>query len=57
MTCDVMNDSEFLLKLFTFCKTYQVHGNVWNEADEEAHRLAEKDGMLYVHPFHNPRVW
>jgi L-serine/L-threonine ammonia-lyase len=34
-----------------------VHGTVWNEANEEALRLAKAPGVLYVPPFDHPDIW
>jgi threonine dehydratase len=27
------------------------HGTIWDEADEKARELVERDGLVYVHPF------
>jgi threonine dehydratase len=28
-----------------------LHGSIWDEADEKARELVERDGLTYVHPF------
>lgn len=33
-----------------------VHGEVWDDANAEAMRAAETDGLTYVHPFADPAV-
>jgi threonine dehydratase len=30
------------------------HGSIWDEADEKARELVERDGLTYVHPFDDP---
>jgi threonine dehydratase len=30
------------------------HGTIWDEADERARELVERDGLVYVHPFDDP---
>jgi threonine dehydratase len=30
------------------------HGTIWDEADEKARELVERDGLVYVHPFDDP---
>jgi L-serine/L-threonine ammonia-lyase len=34
-----------------------VHGGVWDEANQEALRLCEAPGTLYVPPFDHPDIW
>jgi L-serine/L-threonine ammonia-lyase len=34
-----------------------VHGNVWDEANEEALRLCALPGAVYVPPFDHPDIW
>lgn len=34
-----------------------VHGEAWDEANEEALRIASQPGHTYVHPFDDPLVW
>ncbi len=31
-----------------------LHGNIWDEADEKALELVEKEGLTYIHPFDDP---
>jgi len=33
-----------------------MHGAVWDEANEEAMRVAKQDGLTYVHPFADPAI-
>ena len=35
----------------------QVHGDVWDQADERARRYCEDDGVAYVPPFDHPDIW
>ncbi|KAK6483372.1 serine dehydratase-like isoform X1, partial [Huso huso] len=37
--------------------TVQVFGKVWDDANEEAHRLADSEGLQYVPPFDHPLIW
>ena len=34
-----------------------VHGSVWDEANQEALRMSEVPGTLYVPPFDHPDIW
>lgn len=34
-----------------------VHGNVWDDANEEALRLCAEPGAVYVPPFDHPDIW
>ena len=34
-----------------------VHGSVWDEANQEALRMCETRGTLYVPPFDHPDIW
>jgi len=34
-----------------------VHGNVWDDADVEARRLAIPDDAAYISPFDHPTIW
>ena len=43
-------------KLATWGAKVIMHGAVWDEANEEAVRIAAADGLTYVHPFADPRV-
>ena len=31
-----------------------LHGTIWDEANEKALELVEKEGMIYIHPFDDP---
>jgi threonine dehydratase len=31
-----------------------LHGTIWDEANEKAQELVERDGLTYVHPFDDP---
>ncbi|XP_066545307.1 serine dehydratase-like isoform X2 [Amia ocellicauda] len=35
----------------------RVFGKVWDDANQEAHRLAETEGLTFVPPFDHPLVW
>jgi len=37
--------------------TVNVVGSVWDEANQEALKFSQKDGVVYVHPFDNPVIW
>ncbi len=37
--------------------TVQIFGRNWNDAHEEAVRLAERENGGYIHPFDHPTVW
>ncbi|XP_033901082.3 L-serine dehydratase/L-threonine deaminase isoform X1 [Acipenser ruthenus] len=37
--------------------TVQVFGKVWDDANEEAHRLADSEGLQYIPPFDHPLIW
>jgi threonine dehydratase len=39
-----------------FGATVVLHGDTFEEARQEANRLAEERGLTYIHPFENPRV-
>ena len=34
-----------------------VHGNVWDETNEEALRLCQSSGTVYIPPFDHPDIW
>lgn len=34
-----------------------VHGEAWDEADQEARRLCQQTGAVYVPPFNHPDLW
>ena len=34
-----------------------VHGNVWDETNEEARRMCQAPGAMYVPPFDHPDIW
>ncbi|KAG2470668.1 SDHL deaminase, partial [Polypterus senegalus] len=44
-------------KLREYGASVQVFGQVWDDADREAHRLAESRGWKYVPPFDHPLIW
>uniref|UniRef100_A0A8C4TC93 L-serine deaminase n=1 Tax=Erpetoichthys calabaricus TaxID=27687 RepID=A0A8C4TC93_ERPCA len=44
-------------KLREYGASVQVFGQVWDDADREAHRLAESQGLKYVPPFDHPLIW
>src|SRR6185437_8983553 len=33
-----------------------LHGQIWDEANEKAKELVEKEGLTYVHPFDDPEL-
>lgn len=35
----------------------QIYGQIWDEANEEAIRLSQKDTYAYIHPFDHPDIW
>lgn len=37
--------------------TVEVHGDVWDESNQYALKLAKDPDCLYVHPFDHPDVW
>ncbi|KAF3701437.1 Serine dehydratase-like [Channa argus] len=37
--------------------TVKITGKVWDDANTEAHRLAETEGLTYVPPFDHPLLW
>ncbi|KAK7152730.1 hypothetical protein R3I93_010830 [Phoxinus phoxinus] len=37
--------------------TVKVVGKVWDDANAEALRLAESEGLTVIHPFNHPLVW
>lgn len=37
--------------------TVKIVGKVWDDANAEAHRLAESEGLTYVPPFDHPLLW
>ena len=43
-------------KLRQWGATVKIEGAVWDEANQVALAVAEKDGMTYVHPFADPAV-
>lgn len=43
-------------KLATWGAEVVMYGAVWDEANEEGLRVAEAEGLTYVHPFADPRV-
>ncbi|KAL4597502.1 serine dehydratase-like [Arapaima gigas] len=44
-------------KLMGLGATVQVVGKVWDEANEEALRLAKTEGLTFVPPFDHPLLW
>ena len=34
-----------------------VHGSVWDETNEEAQRMCDEPGVVYVPPFDHPDIW
>lgn len=34
-----------------------VHGDIWDEANQEALRLCEQPGAIYIPPFDHPDIW
>ncbi|XP_062570218.1 serine dehydratase-like isoform X1 [Saccostrea cucullata] len=37
--------------------TVEIHGSVWDEANQFALKIAQDPDCLYVHPFDHPDVW
>jgi len=33
-----------------------LHGNIWDEANEKAKELVEKEGLIYIHPFDDEQL-
>jgi L-serine/L-threonine ammonia-lyase len=44
-------------KIAGFGAEVRVHGEVWDDAHEEAVEVAAREGGAYVHPFDDPEVW
>lgn len=44
-------------RIFDIGAEVMVHGNVWDEANQEALRMCEEEGTVYVPPFDHPDIW
>lgn len=46
-----------LKKLQAENATVIVHGETWDEADQQARKLATELSLTYIHPFDHPMIW